>query len=189
MKTAIGFLAVLALVALAPGQASAQGRGGRGNVTTVYGTFSQAEMQAAGGDPSMAAQIREQKMQMQYEQQQMKQYQQYQQQMAKLQQQQKNQKKNGTASNDPNGATGTGADPFAPPAATKKKKNMAKGATKAARGDGDTASTKKAGADKEKKAGAETADAKKPAETKPADAKPAETKAPAGTAKAARSGA
>ena len=60
-------------------------RGRSAGVNSVYGQFSAAEMQAAGGDPEMAGQLRQQKQMLQYQQQMYKQQQQYLKQNAKQQ--------------------------------------------------------------------------------------------------------
>ncbi len=113
MKRCVILLASLAAsTVLATGIANARGYRS-GPVTTEFGTFSPAEMAAGGGDPYAAAQIREQRMIMQYQQQVYKQ----QQQMYK--QYQEYLKKNPAAAkammNPP-------AQPVAPVAHTKKKK-------------------------------------------------------------------
>jgi len=82
MKRAIGFLAALTVLALIPSQAQAQRGRGNSNTITPYGTFNQAEMNAAGGNFMVAAQIREQQQIMQQQQQMMKEQQQYEKQMA-----------------------------------------------------------------------------------------------------------
>ena len=83
MKRSLPLVLSMVLVAVGTNSAFAQ-RGHRtSNTTTAMGTFTPAEMHAAGGDPSMAMELREQKQMMQYQQQMAKQYQQYQQQMAK----------------------------------------------------------------------------------------------------------
>ena len=85
MKKAIGLMTLLAVFALAPGQAQAQRRGGGGTVNTPFGQFNSRDMAAAGGNPFAAEDMRDQKLMMQYQQQMMKQQQQYMQQMAKQQ--------------------------------------------------------------------------------------------------------
>ena len=82
MGRTIGLLASLAVLALVPARADAQ-RYSRGTVNTPYGQFSMQEMQAAGGNPFAAEDIREQKTMMMYQQQMMRQQQLYMQQMAK----------------------------------------------------------------------------------------------------------
>ena len=84
MRRTFGLLASLAVLALVPSRADAQ-RYGRGTVNTPFGQFSMSDMQAAGGDPFAAEEMREQKQMMQYQQQLAKQQQQYMQQMAKQQ--------------------------------------------------------------------------------------------------------
>jgi cell division septation protein DedD len=84
MSRTIGLLATLAILALVPSRADAQ-RHGRGTVNTPYGQFSMQEMQAAGGNPLAAGQMREQRMMMLNQQQMAKQNQLAQQQMAKQQ--------------------------------------------------------------------------------------------------------
>lgn len=78
MRRRIVLLAALTVLTSAPGAADARGYRGGGNVTTEFGTFSAAEMSAAGGDIYGAAQMREQRMFLQYQQQMYKQQQQMQ---------------------------------------------------------------------------------------------------------------
>lgn len=73
----------LAVLGLTPGSAWAQRGRHSGTVSTPYGTFSASEMREAGGDPTMASQMRMQKQEMQFQQMQFKQQQAYMQQQAK----------------------------------------------------------------------------------------------------------
>ena len=72
----------LACTTLSAGTVWAGGRHS-GNVSTPYGQFSAAEMAQAGGDPTAAMRMREQKQAMLYEQQMYKRQQAYNQQQAK----------------------------------------------------------------------------------------------------------
>ena len=71
MPLVLGFVLVGSLAHPAWAQ-----RRGRSGVVTPYGTFSAQEMSQAGGDVSMAGQMREQRQMMQYQQQMFKQQQQ-----------------------------------------------------------------------------------------------------------------
>ena len=73
MKATLGLLAALTVLALAPSQAQAQ-RHRSGNVNTPYGTFTPQEMMAGGGDPSVAQEMRAEKLAMLQQQQYMAQY-------------------------------------------------------------------------------------------------------------------
>jgi uncharacterized protein with WD repeat len=84
MRRSLILVATLAILPMLQGQAHAQ-RGGRGTVNTPYGQFSMSEMKAAGGNPIVAGQLREQRLMTQYQQQMMKQQQRNMQQLAKQQ--------------------------------------------------------------------------------------------------------
>ena len=82
MKRSISLVFGFVLVASLAGPAWAQ-RGRNAGVVTPYGSFNANGMKAAGGDPVMAGQLREQRQMMQYQQILVKQQQQYMQMMKK----------------------------------------------------------------------------------------------------------
>jgi hypothetical protein len=84
MRRSLVLIATIAVLATLQGQAHAQ-RGSRGTVNTPYGQFTMSEMKAAGGNPMVASQIREQRQMTLYQQQMMKQQQKNMQQLAKQQ--------------------------------------------------------------------------------------------------------
>lgn len=84
MKRSIPVFLGFVLIAGLGSPAWAQRRGNVG-VTTPFGTFSAQEMLQAGGDPSMASQMREQRQMLQYQQQWLRQNQTYLQNQAKQQ--------------------------------------------------------------------------------------------------------
>ena len=65
LKRGIGLVAALVVVALAPSSAVARMPRGGGGVNTPFGTLSQQEIMAAGGNPMMAAEMKQEKMMMQ----------------------------------------------------------------------------------------------------------------------------
>ena len=82
MKRLISLVLGFVLVASLAGPAWAQRHRSAG-VVTPYGSFNANEMKAAGGDPVLAGQLREQRQMMQYQQMMFKQQQQYMQMMKK----------------------------------------------------------------------------------------------------------
>jgi hypothetical protein len=154
MKQTIGALALLSLAALVPSVAEARGYGRSGGyVNTPFGTMSMSDMQQAGGNPFVAAEMQQERMMYQQQMMMMKQQQQYMQQMQKMQKNGQNPGGNGQMQSTQGGFnSASGSSSFGTASAKKKKKTVT--STKSSKSDtakGTTSGTSTTTASTEKK--------------------------------------